>query len=306
MCNEALVSPIGQAPLYKNNIMTKLDKSLTNRLQQWLDTPPAERDLKEGATMMLQLNHNRALYNSAMQRPEKFAAKVEYELKKFLKIRLHDMSMAEVVELEQDVMPRVEALINASESIDEPVISTDEEKPEGTVAKGKRADHATLPPEIQALWDDNGRRYHAISILFNELKAMSDLEPCDRFAKLQVLDKTEKAYREALAKYDGFDASATPPAPTPEKPHEESADALSDQPQTGDVDTTNNVAKINAARKTISKFRKRLAELEPDAADRPATVAKIERALKVLFAAGGGISDNTATELKELGVDVEA
>lgn len=175
--------------------MTKLDKSLTNRLQQWLDTPPAERDLKEGATMMLQLNHNRALYNSAMQRPEKFAAKVEYELKKFLKIRLHDMSMAEVVELEQDVMPRVEALINASESIDEPVISTDEEKPEGTVAKGKRADHATLPPEIQALWDDNGRRYHAISILFNELKAMSDLEPCDRFAKLQVLDKTEKAYR---------------------------------------------------------------------------------------------------------------
>ena len=48
--------------------MTKLDKSLTNRLQQWLDTPPAERDLKEGATMMLQLNHNRALYNSAMQR----------------------------------------------------------------------------------------------------------------------------------------------------------------------------------------------------------------------------------------------
>ncbi len=69
--------------------------------------------------MMLQLNHNRALYNSAMQRPEKFAAKVEYELKKFLKIRLHDMSMAEVVELEQDVMPRVEALINASESIDE-------------------------------------------------------------------------------------------------------------------------------------------------------------------------------------------
>lgn len=276
--------------------MTKLDKSLTNRLQQWLDTPPAERDIKDGATMMLQLNHNRALYNSAMQRPEKFAAKVEYELKKFLKIRLADMSVAEVVELEKKVMPAVEAIVN------EPVISTDDEKPEGTVAKGKRADHATLPPEIQALWDDNGRRYQAMSILFNELKAMSDLEPCDRFAKLQVLAKTEQAYREALAKYDGFDASATPPAPTPENAPQEDQAPQQDAPAA----ESDNKAKINSSRKTISKYRKRLVEMDPDADDRSAVIDKIERALKVLYSAGAGISDDTAAELKELGVNVDA
>lgn len=297
------------------------------RIQAWLDTPKAERDLNAGATMMFQLNHNRALYNSAMQRPARFADKVEYELKKFLKIRLADMSVAEVVELEKKVMPAVETIVN------EPVIDSSDDKPEATVAKGKRADHDLLPPEIQKLWDDNGRRYRAMNLLFNELKAMSDLEPCDRFAKLQVLAKTEQAYREALAEYDGFELSAdaaasTPPAPTPEKPQEEflapdgqeeSEDdsSASDEAEESDDDSSapdevspdpedkaKTEAKINAARKTISKYRKRLSEIQGEPDQRAVALEKIQNALYVLRDAGAGIAEETAAELASYGLDV--
>ena len=294
--------------------MSKLDKQLTMRIQAWLDTPKAERDLNAGATMMFQLNHNRALYNSALQRPERFADKVEYELKKFLKIRLADMSVAEVVELEKKVMPAVDKIVN------EPVIDTSDEWPEATVAKGKRADHDLLPPEIQKLWDDNGRRYRAMNLLFNELKAMSDLEPCDRFAKLQVLAKTEQAYREALAAYDGFVLSAdepasAPPAPTPEKPQDEflvpdgSEESEEDSSAPDDVfpdpeDKAKTEAKINAARKTISKYRKRLSEIQGEPDQRAVSLEKIQNALYVLRDAGAGIAEETAAELASYGLDV--
>ncbi len=284
------------------------------RIQAWLDTPKAERDLNAGATMMFQLNHNRALYNSALQRPERFADKVEYELKKFLKIRLADMSVAEVVELEKKVMPAVDKIVN------EPVIDTSDEWPEATVAKGKRADHDLLPPEIQKLWDDNGRRYRAMNLLFNELKAMSDLEPCDRFAKLQVLAKTEQAYREALAAYDGFVLSAdepasAPPAPTPEKPQDEflvpdgSEESEEDSSAPDDVfpdpeDKAKTEAKINAARKTISKYRKRLSEIQGEPDQRAVSLEKIQNALYVLRDAGAGIAEETAAELASYGLDV--
>ena len=284
------------------------------RIQAWLDTPKAERDLNAGATMMFQLNHNRALYNSALQRPERFADKVEYELKKFLKIRLADMSVAEVVELEKKVMPAVDKIVN------EPVIDTSDEWPEATVAKGKRADHDLLPPEIQKLWDDNGRRYRAMNLLFNELKAMSGLEPCDRFAKLQVLAKTEQAYREALAAYDGFVLSAdepasAPPAPTPEKPQDEflvpdgSEESEEDSSAPDDVfpdpeDKAKTEAKINAARKTISKYRKRLSEIQGEPDQRAVSLEKIQNALYVLRDAGAGIAEETAAELASYGLDV--
>ena len=257
----------------------KLDSVLTRKVQEWLDAPESERDIKEGATLMLQLNRNRALYNSVMLRPAKFKDKLVYELKKYLRMRLDDMTVSDVATMEAEVMPR------AQETIDTlPVISTDDEIPEGAIAKGRRPDHDSLPAHIRDLWDSNKQRYRKIVLLFNELKAMHDAQPCDRYEKLRLLDEADKQYRNNLRKYDEY--VATPSAPAP-------------------VVAADQVKAVGAARKTISKYKKIIAA-NPEAPDKIKTAkSKIQAAVGVIRNAGAEFSDATVRELSSMGISFE-
>ena len=76
-----------------------MDNKLTQQITDWLNTPRERRDIGAGAMMLLRLNNNRFLYANIMRRPEKFADKLEYELRKHLRIRLDNMTMADVVRL---------------------------------------------------------------------------------------------------------------------------------------------------------------------------------------------------------------
>ena len=87
--------------------MHKLDNKLTQQIADWLNTPEADRDVRAGADLMLSLNRNRALYNSILRRPDKFMAKLVYELRKFLRMRLDAATAADAAKLEREVMPRV-------------------------------------------------------------------------------------------------------------------------------------------------------------------------------------------------------
>ena len=49
------------------------------------------------------------------------------------------------------------------------------------MAKGKREDHDSLPPEIQALWDDNAAIYKRLKDKFEECKSLNDKPACDRY-----------------------------------------------------------------------------------------------------------------------------
>lgn len=247
-------------------------------MQAWLNTPADARDIAAGALMLYQANRNKALYNSIIARPEKFAVKLEYEMRKHLKIRLAKMSLEDVARMEVKVMPRVEHTIAA-----EAVISTDDELPEGTVAKGKRADHDSLPPEIQALWDDNAMRYRKVRQLFEELKAMADAQPCDRYEKLVMLDKEEAAYRTSLAAYDAYD---------PAEP-DGIAKRMIDQ------------KRVNALRKSLSTHRKQLGKLAGDDPKRPALLDKIQSEVAELTALGSGLADDTKIELRSLGIELD-
>lgn len=260
----------------------KLDPKVTQAVQDWLNTPEAERDIKAGADLMLQLNRNRALYNSILKRPDKFLPKMVYELKKHLKIRLANMTMAEVASLEKEVVPRVEETLT-----EVPVITPDDEIPEGKIAKGRRPDHDSLPAEIRELWDSNAERYRQIVLLFNELKAMADLQPCDRFDKLHILDLTEKKYRDNLAKYDSY--VVTSPVMGDEAPASE------------DVGTDNEKT-INNARKTLSKYRKQLSELAEDDPKRATALEKIQSAVNAIIACGAGVAQDTQAELIQFGI----
>lgn len=257
--------------------MNKLNPKFTADIQEWLETPAEQRDIIAGARLLLQANRNRALYNSITMRPQKFAAKLEYELRKHLQIRLRGMSLADVVRLENAVMPRIEATVAAM-----PVISTDNEIPEGkgAGASGRRADHDSLPPEIQQLWDDNATRAKQIRALFAEIKAMADAEPCDRFERLSILDKVETAYREAYARYDAYGT--------------EDADG-----EASPVDKK----RISALRKSISQHRKALASLPADDREtRPELLGKLQGCVTELLEMGAGLADNTRIDLEALGI----
>lgn len=275
----------GEDPLFNKKNM---DDKLTKKIQDWLNTPAGERDIIAGATMLLQLNRNRVMHANIVRRPERFAEKVEYELRKHLKIRLDGLTLADVVKMEREVVPRVEETLQEA-----PVISTDAELPEGAVARGRRPDHDDLPAEIQALWDNNIENYHKVRDLHHQLKEMEAAPPCDRYEYLKLLDEADKKYRENLAKYDGFVPGQEPAA--------DASDNTAD-----DQDPERDKARINAARKSISKWKGALVKAYGDGDGEKSTEAmsKITAAIADLRAAGGTLGAKVTAELLQLGVDV--
>lgn len=240
-------------------------------MQDWLNAPA--KDPVKGADLLLAVTRNRALTNSYRVRPQKYQAKVEYELRKHLALRLDRKTVADAMAMEEAVMPRVEAFI-----------STSDELPQGGRHSGKRPDHDSLPDAIKELWESNAARYRRVVLLFNELKAMGDLQPCDRYEHLKLLDEAERKCREDLDLYDSFDASTyTPPKPPLD---EETKKA------------------VNAARKALSKYRGILREAEPGSERHASALAKVEAAVSVIAGAGGGFTDEMMEELAGYGIRV--
>ena len=60
-----------------------MDQKLTKQIQDWLNAMPEQQDIVKGATMLLQLNRNKVLYNNIVRNPVKLKGKLVYELKKF-------------------------------------------------------------------------------------------------------------------------------------------------------------------------------------------------------------------------------
>ena len=262
-----------------------MDHKFTEKIREWLDKPVNERNLEEGATMLLQLNRNRILHQNIIRRGEKMMGKLEYELKKHLRIRQDGMTLNEVVAMEKKVVPVVEQLLS---------------KPEAEHA-GKRADHDDLPEEIQKLWDNNFERYAKIKALFEELKAMEKQQPCDRYEKLKLLNEAEKAYREALATYDGYVKEKTFP-----KDEDDKKDNFPNKTEEQPVDPAELATQIGNARKYISEGKGKLKKLieEGNEAKAETLRAKIVERVKIILQAGAPISDDTLAELSELGINL--
>lgn len=251
-----------------------MDHKFTEKIREWLDKPVNERNLAEGATMLLQLNRNRILHQNIIRRGEKMMGKLEYELKKHLRIRDDGKTLHEVVAMEKVIMPAVEQLVT---------------KPEAEHA-GKRADHDELPEEVQQLWDGNFERYTKIKALFEELKAMEKMQPCDRYEKLKLLDEAEKAYREALSAYDSYVKEDNFPTKTEEQP----------------VDPAELATQIGNARKYISEGKGKLKKLIDEGNEAKAATLrkKIVERVRTIQQAGAPISDDTFAELSELGINL--
>ena len=271
--------------------MAQLDNKLTESIKKWLDTAPNERDIIAGATMLLQLNRNRAMFNTITRKPEREADRLEYELRKHLRIRLDNMTVADVANMDKKVIPSAKEVLETL-----PVVSTDDEIPEARSARGRRQDHDSLPAHIQALYDNNINLYKKIKMLFEELKTMENALPCDRYERLKLLDEADKTYRANLEAYDNYVKPADNSA-------DNDAEPTTAEQSSANVSPADVVKLIGSARKTISKYRTKLAQLvEANDPKADAIRNKLQDCVRTIQTAGAGLAPATQSELEALGI----
>jgi hypothetical protein len=182
-----------------------MDKQFTLKLQEWLNTPAEKRDLELGATLLLQLTNNKILYRNIKSNLKAHADFIEFKLKRYLQYRLQDLTHEEVraMQLKVDNIAREHALDS-------------EPKPSKTQAQefraGKRADHDTLPAEIQALYVENASLIQKMRELHLQLRNLStQASTCpdsDRYPFLKEIIELDKRYHQNWKAYDSYTATS--------------------------------------------------------------------------------------------------
>lgn len=256
--------------------MVKFDDNFTAQIQTWLAKPEHSKDdLVQGATYVLKLTRNQALFNTIMRRPERYEDKIIYELKKRLPMRLDHMTRSDVKALETEVLPAITPLIDTTENQDEG------EETQDASAVGKRADHEQLPVEIQQLWDANAERWKKIKELYNTCKELE--KPCDRYEYLKLLKETWYAYKKDFAVYDSYKIGENP------EPTGVSVDSSASEITVKDV--TN-------ARAYISKNLEKLETMTDKGSEEYIKLKeKVAQRINVILNAGESFSDDMITRL---------
>ena len=271
-----------------------MDKEFTESLKRWLETPREERDVREGAELLLRINGNRHIYNVAMNRPEAAHDHVEYDLKKFLQIRLDGHTVESIREMERELLPKVRTLIPPPEEETESELSEDdtvEETPTApNVHRGRRPDHDELPEHVRAIYDRGGELYEKIRRTFTELQDLEKAPPCDRYEKIKIL---EGLYEEYIAGWDEYDAYGT---------------ADEDEETTEPEDQGNEVKRVVAARKFISTHVAKLEQLlkteEPAPDEIEEERRQITERINLIVETGGSFKPDFAQRLRDIGVEM--
>ena len=175
-----------------------MDKAFTDKLQAWLSLPRENRDWDEGTLMLLQLTGNKIMYRNLSVNPEGKANFIEGKLQQYLEFRLAELTHEQVKEMQH--------------AVEEIVKEHTEFKSDDNEAKnfkaGKRADHYTLPEEIQALYVENLDLVHRMRELHLKLRTMSTTDSTcadsDRYPFLKEFIKLDKKLHDNWNVYDHF------------------------------------------------------------------------------------------------------
>ena len=280
-----------------------MDNKLTQDITDWLNTKHDDRDVIAGANLLLRLNKNRIFYANVCRRPDKYHDKLEYELRKHLAIRLDNMTIADVVRLEAQVIPQAKKTLATPPA----VVSTDDELPKAKTARGRRDDHDRLPAQVQELWDKNLQLYKTIKQVFEQLKGMEKAQPCDRYEYLKILDETDKQYRRNLECYDNYVIGSASEASAPTATSAPSSSTSPTEHASEDSTNDTDYRKVNAARKTLSKYKKILAKsIEAGDAKKAATAKKkVLDSVAAIRSAGGIVGAAVTNELTALGINLD-
>jgi hypothetical protein len=177
-----------------------IDHDFTEKIQQWLETAHEERDYEQGALYLLKLNGNQIMYRNLMANPRGKAEFIEYHLRKHFNFRVKELTHAQVVQMDKQV-----------EQIEKKHYSFAEDNPAKEFKQGKRADHDTLPDEIQALYVENLSLLQRMREVHLRLRTLSTADaPCpdsERYPFLKELIELDKKMHANWEQYDHYTGS---------------------------------------------------------------------------------------------------
>ncbi|MDE5988949.1 MAG: hypothetical protein K2H17_06090 [Duncaniella sp.] len=183
-----------------------IDLELTPKIKIWLETEPSQRDLHEGADLLLRITRNKILYANITRNIARHAGTIEYHLNKIYKARLADITHAQV----RSMMADVESIAKAR-GLEKPENSSNRTE----LQRGKRADHDELPDEIKQLYVDNADILRKMRECHVRLRLISpDNSSCpdsDRYPWAKEIIALDTLYRENWNRYDHY-IKGTPPA----------------------------------------------------------------------------------------------
>ena len=265
-----------------------MDKQFTLKLQEWLNTPAEKRDREVGATLLLQLTNTKILYRNIKSNLKGHADFIEFKLKRYLQYRLQELTHEEVEAMQK----QVDGIVKERKLNSAP-------KPSKTQAEqfkaGKRADHDTLPDEIQALYVENASIMQKMRELHLQLRNLStQASTCpdsDRYPFLKEIIELDKRYHKNWQAYDSFTTTSdaadtgsgeTAPTPAEAKP-EVSQQTLV---ETARLEQKNILRQINLAK---GRYKKSPSE-------------KLKDSILALYKQLTAPSDALNASLKELGI----
>lgn len=289
--------------------MEKIDNKFTERIQAWLSSEDHKSNdaILEGAMILLKLNGNQILYNNIVKNPERpmWPEKLEYELKKFLKIRLDGYTRREVVQIEAKVMSEAAIILTEKEDAAAAQSAVDAGNILEEPTKGRRGDHDSLPAEIQQLFDGNRSRYQKIRELHTQLRAMNNLQPCDRYEFLKQLEELEKDYRLNMQKYDEYKAEGTTVAGSSDESGEKGDLGRTPEEMKKAVDVARTWVNRNTPKLTTlyAEYQKEDGKLT-DKQEYEDLKAEFEIRLGTILDNGGKIGDKVRAKLEPLGIEI--
>ena len=257
----------------------KLDPKFTEQLQAWINTPDAQKNWDEGAIMLLQLSGNKIMYRNISVNPKGKAEFIKGQLQKYLNFRLKQMTKDQVNEMQAQVDVIVEKVIKPNAILQNPssvgtngISESDSGKSQefADFKAGRRADHDSLPAEIQALYVENLDIVHRMRELHLKLRTLSlENATCpdsERYPFLKEIIALDKKRVENWDIYDHF----IPGTPlTVEEPDTEKADDTESSPATEDADKEPETS-VNPNSESVNPEESTVSEEQPAIIEQPA------------------------------------
>lgn len=179
-----------------------MDQKLTESLQKWLATPKEQRDYEQGNIYLFRLCGNKIQYRNLAANPSRHAEFISRQIQKYVNFRVREFTHDQVKQMEAQV-----------EKIVEKRLSLEESNPANDFKKGKRADHDSLPEDIQSLYVENLGITQRMRDVHTRLRLLSTEEsPCpdsERYPFLQELIALDKKLHDNWERYDHYSPEAT-------------------------------------------------------------------------------------------------
>ena len=256
-------------------------RELANAALAWLESDHSSvENVREGIELLRKIYPQRiGMLNTLMRRPERprTLEKVEYELRKHTKYLVDELDLADVNQMNAEIMPQIQEAVNV------------ESKPDH---RGIREDHDQLPENIKALWTDAAELWKKIKTVFETCKSIN--QACDRYEYLKVLKDSWYTYRDMMKQYDAYVISGDEKA----------------QEETGSGQLTVEPKEIINARSYISKNLPKLASLHESAEPEDVPLydtmkEKIQKRVDLLIEAKIPLSEDLKAKLCSAGIDIK-